>query len=189
MRGLSMSLLFLAVFGTIWAFLGMNGMNGWGTPLLLFITLAICITLLFAGISLLQASRKVNNDRNSTNQQRRRHIRKRFRIIFAIEVFAVLVTMVICKEIHHSELLPILIAMIVGIHFFPLGALFQIRLYYLTGLLFCLLVVSVWLFVPVNMAMNGHQIVATQTVTGFGSGLLLWGTALMIWLIGNSKLK
>jgi hypothetical protein len=62
-----------------------------------------------------------------------KHTRIWFNIIFAAEGLAIAITIAVCNATHHLELIPLVIAIIVGVHFFSFAPLFQVRLYYFTG--------------------------------------------------------
>ena len=87
--------------------------------------------------------------------------------------------------IGYTELIPLVIAIIVGIHFLPLAYLFQVRIYYFTGALLCLLPIFTWLFIPPQVTIKEYQINANMSVVGFGSAIILWGSSLAMWIIGK----
>ncbi|MGG3798413.1 DUF7010 family protein [Metabacillus fastidiosus] len=101
---------------------------------------------------------------------------------------AIAITIAVSNVTRHSELIPVVVAIIVGVHFLPLAPLFQVRLYYFTGALLCLLAIITWLFVPAKITLGEHQINTFMSVVGFGSALILWGTGLAIWLMGRRLL-
>nr|WP_255731436.1 hypothetical protein [Solibacillus sp. MA9] len=178
----------MAFFGTLWAYTGIMGVQGWGVPLLLVVIVIIGIALFFGGVSLLSASRDLTEQVSKTDLSRGKRIRFWFNIIFAAEGLAIAITIGVCNATRHTELIPVLIAIIVGVHFIPLAPLFQVRLYYFTGALLCLLAIITLLFVPVKVTLGEHQINAFMSVVGFGSALILWGTGLAIWLMGRRLL-
>lgn len=185
-RGMASGVIFMAFFGTLWAFMGVMGLQGWGTALLLIIAVAIGASLFIGAGSLTRASRKLTNQGLKSDSRFSKKIKLKFNLIFAGEGIATFVVVAICNAIDRSELIPILIAIIVGVHFFPLALLFQVRLYYITGALICLHAVCTWLFVPVNISIGDHQILAYMSIVGFGSAIILWGTGLAVWLLGKN---
>ncbi|MCH7322744.1 hypothetical protein LZ480_12670 [Solibacillus sp. MA9] len=187
-HGTASGVFFMAFFGTLWAYTGIMGVQGWGVPLLLVVIVIIGIALFFGGVSLLSASRDLTEQVSKTDLSRGKRIRFWFNIIFAAEGLAIAITIGVCNATRHTELIPVLIAIIVGVHFIPLAPLFQVRLYYFTGALLCLLAIITLLFVPVKVTLGEHQINAFMSVVGFGSALILWGTGLAIWLMGRRLL-
>jgi hypothetical protein len=79
-------------------------------------------------------------------------------------------------------------AIIVGIHFFPLAPLFQVRSHYLTGALLCLVAIVTLLVVPTRVTVGNREIIAWWVVVGFGCALILWVTGLALWLQGQHLL-
>ncbi|WP_440603136.1 DUF7010 family protein [Bacillus sp. GB_SG_008] len=187
-RGTASGVFFLAFFGTLWAYTGIMGLQGWGVPLLLVTAIAIGIALFVGGVSLIRASRQLTNQVSKTDLRRGKRTRFWFNIIFAAEGLAIAIAIAVCNATRHTELIPLVIAIIVGAHFIPLAPLFQVRLYYFTGALLCLLAIITLLFVPEKVTLGEHQINAFMSVVGFGSALILWGTGLAIWLMGRRLL-
>lgn len=187
-RGTASGVFFMAFFGTLWAYTGIMGLHGWGVPLLLVTAVAIGIALFIGGFSLIRASRELTNQVSKTDLRYGKRTSFWFNIIFAAEGLAIAITIAVCNATRHPELIPVVIALIVGVHFFPLAPLFQVRLYYFTGTLFCLLAIMTWLCVPTKVTLGEHQINTFMSVVGFGSALILWGTGLAIWLMGRRLL-
>jgi hypothetical protein len=187
-RGSAVGIFFMAFFGTLWAYTGIMGLNGWGVPLLLIAAITICIVLFICGVSLIRASRELTNQVSKTDFRRGNRTMFWFNIIFAAEGLAIFITIAVCNATRHSELIPLIIAIIVGVHFLPLAHLFRVRIYYFTGTLLCLLAIITLLFVPEKVTLGEYQINAFMSVVGFGSALILWGTSLAIWLIGRRLL-
>ena len=187
-RDTASGVFFMAFFGTLWAYTGVMGLHGWGVPLLLVAVVIIGIALFFGGVLLIRASRELKNQVSKADLKRGKSRRFWFNIIFAAEGLAIVITITVCNATRHSELIPLIIAIIVGIHFLPLAHLFQVRLYYFTGTLLCLLAIITLLFVPEKVTLGEYQINAFMSVVGLGSALILWGTGLAIFLLGKRLL-
>lgn len=188
-RGTALGVRFMAFFGTFWAYIGVMGLQGWGTALLLIIAVVIGASLFISAGSLTRDSRKLTNQGSKSDSSFNKQNKPKFNLIFAVEGIATFIAVAICNAIGHGELIPILIAIIVGVHFFPLAPLFQVKLYYITGALLCLLAVYTWLFVPVNITAGDHQILAYMSIVGLGSAIILWGTGIAVWFIGKNLLS
>ena len=188
-RGTASGVIFMALFGTLWAYTGIMGLQGWGVPWLLVAAVIIGIALFMGGVSLIHASRVLTNQDSKTDLRGGKRTRFWFNIIFAAEGLAIAITIAICNATHHLELIPLIIAFIVGVHFFPLASLFQVRLYYFTGILLCFLPIITLMFVPEKITLGDHQINAFMSLVGSGSALILWGTGLAIWLMGKRLLR
>jgi len=156
--------------------------------LLLVAAVTIGTVLFIGGFSLIRATRKLTYQVSKTDLIRGKRTRFWFNIIFAAEGLAIAITIAVCNATQHTELIPPVIAIIVGVHFFSLAPLFQVRVYYFTGSLLCLLAIITLRFVPVMVTVGEHQINAYMSVVGFGSCLIFWVTGLAIWLIGKRLL-
>lgn len=180
---------FMALFGTLWAYTGIMGLQGWGLPLLLVIAVTIGASLFLGGFSLIRASRTLTNHASATDVRIGKRTKLWFNIVFAAEGIAIAIAITICNATGDIDRIPLVIAIIVGVHFFPLAPLFQVKLYYWTGALLCLLAIVTWLFVPAEITIGEHQVASFMSITGFGSALILWATGLAIWRIGRRLVR
>jgi hypothetical protein len=165
------------------------GLQGWGTALSLGIAVMIGVSLLIGAGSLIRASRKLPHQGSTSDSGFNKQSKLKFNLIFAAEGVAIFIVIAICNKVDRTDLIPILIAIIVGVHFFPLAPLFQVKLYYITGSLLCLLAVGTWLFAPEYLTVSGHQILSSMSIVGLGSALILWGTGFAVWLMGKNLLS
>ncbi|WP_226673333.1 hypothetical protein [Rossellomorea aquimaris] len=185
LRGTASGVLFMAFFGTLWAYTGVMGLQGWGSPWLLIITITIGLLLAVGGFSLISASRDFPQGTSIRSGNDGRKMRMWFNTIFAAEGIAIGIAIGVCNAVGHPEYIPIIIALIVGLHFLPLARLFRVRIYYYTGILLCVVPVFTWLFIPETLSLSGHQLNAYMTVVGLGSALILWVTSIAIWMTGR----
>lgn len=132
--------------------------------------------------SLVSAARKLPERAIKTDEKLAKRTRFWFNFVFATEGLAIAITIAVCNAARHPELIPLPVALIVGIHFFPLAFLFRVKLYHCTGALLCLLAVVTWLFVPGEITLGKHPIHTYMSVVGFGAAFVLWGTGLLLWL-------
>ncbi|MFS0599656.1 hypothetical protein AB1L16_23420 [Peribacillus frigoritolerans] len=187
-RGSGIGVIFMAVFGTLWAGTGVMGLQGWGFPYVELAAILVGIIMVIVGISLIHASQKVSNQVPDDGARRLKRIRFLFNMVFIAEGLLIGIAIAICNLINQTDLIPGVIAIIVGIHFLPLASLFQIKVYYATGVLLCLLALITWLIVPDTVMVGEHQILAPLSLLGFGCALILWTTGLTLWLgIKNSS--
>ncbi|WP_211744999.1 hypothetical protein [Paenibacillus sp. Marseille-Q4541] len=187
-RSTATGVLFMAIFGMLWAYTGTMGLQGWGEVTLLLLTAAIGITLVIGGISLIRSSRLIQQQVPALNGKSKKKTMRLFNFIFVGEGIAIGIAISICNITHHIELIPLIIAIIVGIHFFPLASLFRINIYYYSGVLLCLIAILTWLFIPETIHIAGHPIMAFMSVVGFGSAIILWITSLFILRMGKTLL-
>lgn len=188
-RGTASGVLLMTFFGTAWAGIGIGGLRGWGNPWLPITAIVIGILLFVCGYTLIRSSQGLSSDSNKSGMQRSRRIGMWFNIIFGLEFILIAVAGAICGSINHFEYFFPVMALIVGAHFLPLAYLFKVNAYYVTGVLLCLLAIVTMLFIPVNVHLWNHEILAWWLFTGFGSSLILWVTCVMIWLTGRRMLR
>lgn len=187
-RGSGIGVIFMAVFGTLWAGTGVMGLQGWGFPYVELAAIFVGIIMVIVGISLIHASQKMSNQVSDDGARRLKRIEFLFNMVFIAEGLLIGIAIAICNLINKTDLIPGVIAIIVGIHFLPLASLFQIKVYYATGVLLCLLALITWLIVPDTVMVGEHQILAPLSLLGFGCALILWATGLTLWLgIKNSS--
>ena len=167
-RGVASGLLFLALFGTVWAWVGASGMQGWGYPWLRVATAIVGIILLAGGIRLLRASRPLSDETVGSEVERVQPLGRQFRIVLTIEVVAIVAAVAVCNLTGYPDLIVPIVALIVGVHFFPLAALFHVRAYYVTGVLLCLLVIITLLAVPPVVTLGARRILAWWSIVGLG---------------------
>ncbi len=184
-RGVASGVLFMAFFGTLWANIGLGGLQGWGTPWLTIVTILAGVALLLGGISLFLASRRLSNQVSEADARRWRRMGIWFGVVFATEGILIWIASAICNAINRFDLFFPIMAIIVGVHFFPLAALFQVKAHYVVGALLCLLAIITLLVIPENITLGTQQITAQWVVLGFGAALILWGVGWKLWLDGK----
>lgn len=183
-RGTASGVIFMAFFGTLWAGIGIRGMQGWGFLVLLILSLLIGVILFIGAIALIKSSSQLSNEVIKEDRDRWRKKNRWFGIIFSLEGLLIAIAAFICVSTNHLNLFVPVMALIVGAHFFPLASLFQVPIYYITGTLLCLLATIVMLTFPVKIIVSDHQIMAWWVSVGFGSALILWGTGVIVCLRG-----
>lgn len=188
-RGTAAGVIFMAFFGTLWAGIGIRGLQGWGFLWLLILSLLIGVLLLFGGSVLIVNSKRLSNEMGEGDSRRWKRKNMWFGIIFGLEGVLIAADAAICGSTNHLDLFVSVMAIIVGAHFFPLAHLFQVKIYYFSGSLLCLLSVITLLTLPVRVTWENHQIMVWWTSVGFGSALILWGTGVAVWLTGHRLLS
>lgn len=188
-RGTASGVIFMAFFGTLWAGIGIRGMQGRGFLVLILLSLLIGVILFISAIVLIKNSSQLTNEVIKKNGDRWRKKNRWFGIIFSLEGLLIAIAAFICIFTNHLNLFVPVMALIVGAHFFPLASLFQVPIYYITGTLLCLLATIVMLTFPVKIIISDHQIMAWWVSVGFGSALILWGTGVIVCLRGFRQLS
>ncbi|MDY0394529.1 hypothetical protein RWE15_08855 [Virgibacillus halophilus] len=112
---------------------------------------SLCVLAWFyvqGGIHLLRASRNAPAVTSKSDMQYRKRIGLGFGITFTAEAVLIAAAGAILGAANHFEYFFPVMALIVGIHFFPLAHLFQVSGYYITGTLLCMLSLITFLLVP-----------------------------------------
>jgi hypothetical protein len=161
------------VFGGLWLFLGVLS----GTPLPSWVRTVLLLTgLLLAGWGGVTAKRAVTlshvaSPPTEVENIRGRQIRRRFGWISGLEGAAIFVVVLSLNLAHRPKAIPPAIAIIVGLHFFPLARLFSAPLYYATGTLGCVIGV-------IGLLISESSL--RSSFVGIAFGLLLWLTTAMV---------
>ncbi|MGH9646405.1 MAG: hypothetical protein ACRD4E_06270 [Bryobacteraceae bacterium] len=100
---------------------------------------------------------------------------RRFSVVGAGEVIAIMVVNGICAITQHLELLVPLDLVIVGIHFLPLARIFRVQRYYFMGGLFVLVPVLTIILVPVNAQVGAAA--AWFVIPTFGCSAVAWAAS------------
>jgi hypothetical protein len=178
--GMTTGAAFMWGFGAFWISMGLFRGRPSSTRLRVCI---LCAGIVLAGSVVFLARRALQTPPShaaSTEQQiaAGRDTVKRFYIVFGLELAAILVGVIVLRALHFPEYILCTIALIVGIHFLPLAALFASPIYYGTGLLGC--AIGLLGFFMADAAMR-------QKVVGLSFGLLLWATCL--WIVFSASVS
>jgi hypothetical protein len=181
--GSANGVMFMTFFGALWASIGIIGSHELGAPWLLVLSGILTAILLIGAISLFGKAHNMNNAATPNDSEDWKKINQKFGLIFAI-----LIASVICNMFNHFELFFPIMAIIVGIHFFPLAQLFKEKFYHGTGIVLCSLGILSF-FLPMDATFNDVSLVPRSIFIGFGSALTLWVTGLRIWITIRKQLK
>ncbi|WP_020614838.1 hypothetical protein [Paenibacillus daejeonensis] len=176
-------IIFMTLFGTMWAYTGLFGIQGPWPSIMLFMPLIVGAGLLVGGIFMNKNTLLSTDEGQEVSLTDKKEMKRRFNLVFAAQGLAIAITIAICIATQTNEFIPLIIALVVGLHFFPLASIFKMKLYYWTGSLLCLLAAITWLFVPASFPLGEYTITSTMTVIGFGSAFILWGSAVSIWKV------
>ncbi len=68
-RGTAAGVIFMAFFGTLWAGIGIRGMQGWGFLLFIILSLLIRVLLFIGAIALIKKSSPLSNEGINKNRE------------------------------------------------------------------------------------------------------------------------
>jgi hypothetical protein len=135
---------------------------------LLVIVAGVCAVLYSLNISTLRVARRLPLEASPEIAAARKKLIRRFGVVVGVEMLFFLLANVVLLQIHHYEYLVPIILLIVGVHFFPVAALFYMWPYALTGLLFSFATpytmdigrLSSWIVLPTVMCALGAWLTA-----------------------------
>lgn len=177
----------MALFGLLWA-LGCGAVPG-GVPVpLLFVPSAVVTAVLVvAGLRLRRAgfASEARSSRRGAAPAHADRIRRRFRLVNVVQGLGIGIAVFACVRLGRPELIPAAVALVVGLHFFPLATLFRVPLYHVTGAALC----SVAVATPLLAAPLGAQAAAWQVVPGLGAAAILWATSAVLIVGGLGSIR
>jgi hypothetical protein len=179
--GMTAGAIFMFGFGIVWLLLGIfrgRSSAAWVKCIVGFAGVILAASIILLG---LRANRAPANAITASandfeiNLESNHEIGRRFNVVFGTELVAVFIVVFSLRALGYPDYILCAIALIVGIHFFPLAALFKVPLYYGTGLMGCAIGVLGFFIADVGLR---------QKMVGLSFGALLWGTAALIVFIG-----
>lgn len=192
--GLASAGFLMAFFGAAWWGWGVGGIQGVfpGETVAFFLLLALATLILGSGgVLLIRAARRLPQEPLAAEKARGVAEGKRysriFGVVFGLEIVFIALGSLLLNVLHHPEFVLPSVAIIVGLHFFPLATLFTVRLYYVTGALLVLVGVIVMLTVPVHIMIGNLH--AWDALVGSICAIILWLTGISAELRGRSFLK
>jgi hypothetical protein len=180
-RGRTVGASIMFFFGALWLLLGLYGGRASARSLrvgllLTGMALAVCIGIMARwAVRQSSGSAPPSAEPAAVSQQTGR----RFGWITAIEGGAIVLAIVLFNAIHRPQFIAPVIAIIVGLHFFPLASLFGAPVYYATGSLGCAIGITGLLISDPALRMS---------FVGLSFGSLLWLTvaAVLVKSFSNS---
>ncbi len=157
----------MAFFALVWAAAAASGLDG-RIPA---VAAGLCAVLL-TGAAVAVAVRSGSNAALDRNRRLPERWNRGIGLVNAVQTVAIVATVLVLVNLGEEFLIPSVICLIVGVHFFPLARLYDQGQYRWTGAL--LSVVALAGFVS---SAAGTDAGATRAVVGLGAALVLWGTS------------
>jgi hypothetical protein len=155
-------------FGAVWLGLSLAAARAF-VPIVVVLFSIIGIALFARSLSLIRKGRALRNSLAvAPNAHRDRRIRKLFIWISIGEGVAIGLVCILGYGLNHGDLVPVGIAIVVGLHFLPLAKVFEARIYYWTGGVIVAWSIFSW------VAFHSQ---AMDVSAGIGTGATLWLTA------------
>lgn len=147
---------------------------------------AITVALLIPAIILLRTTQALPADDHPESLSNEKWTMRLFYLDFYSEGAAIVLAIIICNVTNHDAYIVPVIALIVGLHFLPLAALFKVWLYYVTGALMIVIPLVVMIAVPATTLIgraNGWMVIPMA-----GSAVVLWLTTIGVLLMSRTAL-
>lgn len=175
LRGRSMGVFACGAFGALWA----SSALSLGAPTLDTVGYAVIAlitgSLLWLAIGMLRRSRQMSSADDPARQAQRR-TNFRFLAIFVVEIVLINIAAVVLDRQHAVQYLMPTIAIVVGLHFYPLAPLFRAPRYHVTAT-----VMTVAGMAGV-LALAAHEPSATvNVIVDALCALTLWITGVFSW--------
>jgi hypothetical protein len=150
------------------------------------IVVGVCAVLYPLDISTLRAACRLLRETSPEIVAARKKLIRRFGLVVGIEMLFFLIANLVLAQFNHYEYLVPIIMLIVGVHFFPVAALFKMWPYYLSGLLFSLAAIITLISAPYTMHIGRlSSWVVLPTVI---CALVAWLTAACVLAIQRKRL-
>ncbi|MGA9883833.1 MAG: hypothetical protein WBQ34_08955 [Candidatus Acidiferrales bacterium] len=162
--GSSRGALIVSIFGGIWLCWGLSIIGAF-TPARVAALVVIEIAFLAGSVYFIRKGGELRKQRPPLPEAARRKITKWYWITVVAEVVLILAAVNVAANIHRPELIPDWIAIVVGLHFFPLAKIFRAPSMAYIGTAMVLWCVFCWI------AFRGNTLGAAAA---FGAGALLW---------------
>lgn len=179
MRGTAVGAMLLTLFGALWAFAALSNWPhapSWAFSIVILVLIALTT---FSAMRLAAAKLEPVYETIQTPHSER-NAKTRFAALFAGEMIGIAVVVILLGHAGYPLLIPIVITVIVGLHFFPLARIFHIPIYWGTGTALIVCAVASLLIV------NEH---VRLLVLGIAVALVLWTTAAIILSVAHGYRK
>ena len=135
------------------------------TPVVIVLFDVIGLLILGSSIYFIRKGRALRRNYPASSDPAAQRIRKQFTVVVILEFMAIAILGETAYAIHRPDLAPVLAAMVVGLHFLPLGKIFRQARYYGWGA-----AIALWCTLCAFL-FRSDTLVAWNNI---GTGLLLW---------------
>jgi hypothetical protein len=124
-KGIASGLLMMAFFTMIWTGIAYSGLHGTAYALILLVFPLLAIAFIAKGIYLFRIAKHFPDLVSDEDKAEGKKMGKWFGIIFAGEGLGIFIAINIVINIGHPELVIPVIALVVGLHFYPMAKIFK----------------------------------------------------------------
>lgn len=163
------------MFGTVWAAAGAGALGGVTGVVSFVVCLALAAALCVGSVRLRRRAGNLPRDDSPRGLARRRRLVRWFNLISGVQFVAIALAVVLLVRYGLGTSVPAVVALIVGVHFFPLAELYGLRAYHVTGAALCALALVAFLLTPS----------ARLPLVGLGSAVALFASATYVLSLGG----
>lgn len=182
-RGLASGALIMTFFGTMWALGTAFRLSPLGRNVLFPLVGVLTIALVVADVHLLRAARRVATVSLPVARSTEKDMGRRFALVSTLEIVSIIVASNVLAANNRDEFIPLAISLIVGVHFLPLAAVFQVPVYYLTGAVMSMFALVALVALWRDMMLGG--LYNWAIVVGIVNAVILWTTTLRMLQTGK----
>jgi hypothetical protein len=152
------------MFGMGWLGSGLGIAHAF-TRIVIILFDVVGILILGSSIYFIRKGRALRRNYPASSDPWEQRMRKQFIVVVILELTAIAILSTIAYIIHRPDLVPVLAAIVVGLHYLPLGKIFCQARYYFWGV-----AIMVWC-VFCAFSFRSNKLVAWSNI---GTGVLLW---------------
>lgn len=153
------------MFGMGWLGSGLGIAHAF-TPVVIVLFDVFGALLLGFSVYFIRKGRSLRRNYPALSGARLQTINKQFIVVVVLEFTAIVIVSTTAYVFHRPDLAPVLAAIVVGLHFLPLGKIFQQSRYYFWGIASAL-----WCSAGAILFRSNTLV----TWSNIGTGILLWG--------------
>jgi hypothetical protein len=183
-QGIASGIFFMAFFGAFWGFTSASFLSS-AFQSVAFVLVGL-VTLGFVGMVgiLLRYAHALPKTVSPEDAALGKRIGIWFGIVFGIEIVLIALASTLLSTFQLDRFITPAIALIVGIHFFPLARLFRVPTYAMTGVLFSVLALVALLALLLGLPIAGPSPYNWSVFVGVGVTFALWLTAISVTRFG-----
>jgi len=124
-KGVASGLYMMAVFTLVWTGIAYQGLRGSAYALVLVVFVVFAVTFIVKGSAIYKLAKLFPGIESEEEKAEEKRMSKWFAIIFGAEGLLIFIAANVVINLKHSELVIPAIALVVGLHFFPLARVFK----------------------------------------------------------------
>jgi len=180
-KGIASGLMLMALFTFLWSGIAFGGLNGTIYQWFLLVFPALAVLFIFKGLFLYKLAKHFPKVTSEADIAEEKKMGKWFGIIFGAEGLLIFVGINIVINLGHPDLVIPTIALVVGLHFYPLAKVFKRTIDYYLATWATIIAICGFVF-TLNKTM---PVIYIQAFIGIGIALATAGYGLYMISAGN----